>query len=179
MPSPKKWDAPQSALDHRYWGTADPLVQIYRALKLNNKKYYPSPIGLQCPKCKVTHRVTSRKMRANLGKSCPTCRKRWAVVTAPPPLPYINEAQPVPLEGFVGATWKERYAEYLKSPEWAARSKATKERDGNRCRVCNSPDRLQAHHRTYERVGREAEGDLVTLCDPCHDLFHKHRKLVH
>jgi hypothetical protein len=63
------------------------------------------------------------------------------------------------------------YEEYLQSPEWKARAAAAKERDGNRCRLCNSPDNLNAHHRTYERAGREDPEDLTTLCKWCHTLY--------
>lgn len=64
------------------------------------------------------------------------------------------------------------YADYLQTPEWKARSAAAKQRAGHRCQVCNSPSRLQAHHRTYERRGREEDGDLTVLCDGCHERHH-------
>lgn len=64
------------------------------------------------------------------------------------------------------------YQEYLQTPEWAAKRKLTLERDGYRCRVCNSEQQLRAHHRTYERRGNEDLDDLTTLCQPCHDRFH-------
>jgi 5-methylcytosine-specific restriction endonuclease McrA len=63
------------------------------------------------------------------------------------------------------------YEEYLQSDEWKARATAAKERDGNRCRLCNSPDNLNAHHRTYERAGDEDPDDLTTLCKWCHTLY--------
>lgn len=28
------------------------------------------------------------------------------------------------------------------------------------------------HHRTYDRLGHELHGDLLNLCDTCHDLVH-------
>lgn len=64
------------------------------------------------------------------------------------------------------------YEAYLQSPEWRERRRRTLERDGYRCRVCNSPDNLDAHHRTYERFGEELDEDLTTLCRRCHDFFH-------
>ncbi len=37
---------------------------------------------------------------------------------------------------------------------------------------------LEVHHRTYERVGRELETDLVALCWSCHDeVTDRHRTL--
>ena len=49
-------------------------------------------------------------------------------------------------------------------------------RDGYRCRLCNSPDELQAHHRTYDRKGREDLEDLTTLCRECHDVVTDHQR---
>lgn len=71
------------------------------------------------------------------------------------------------------------YTEYIKSPEWKAKSLAAKERAGFRCQVCNrsaSETILDAHHRTYERLGNERDDDIVVLCADCHELFEKSRR---
>lgn len=70
------------------------------------------------------------------------------------------------------------YKDYLQSPEWGVKRDAQLLEDGFRCRVCNSPDGLQVHHRTYEHRGHEQPGDLVTLCAACHGDFHSNRQLV-
>lgn len=70
------------------------------------------------------------------------------------------------------------YYEYINSPEWYAKSDAAKARAGYRCQVCNSTRQLNTHHRTYERLGRELDTDLIVLCRDCHDLFHKQGKLA-
>jgi hypothetical protein len=67
---------------------------------------------------------------------------------------------------------QEEYAEYLKSKKWQERRGATQERDGGSCIICNSSSDLAVHHRTYVRRYEEHPEDLVTLCQPCHDLFH-------
>lgn len=64
------------------------------------------------------------------------------------------------------------YEAYLQSPEWQQRRKAALERAEYRCQICNSPQRLDAHHRTYERLGNEEPADLTVLCRACHDTFH-------
>lgn len=69
------------------------------------------------------------------------------------------------------------YVQYLLSPEWKARRLVEIERAGHRCELCNSPGPFHVHHRTYERRGDEAPGDLVVLCPPCHETFHEHRTL--
>lgn len=65
------------------------------------------------------------------------------------------------------------YDEYLKTQEWAAIREQALERDGRRCRACNSDTKLNVHHRTYERRGCEFLNDLTTLCQRCHEHFHK------
>lgn len=66
------------------------------------------------------------------------------------------------------------YAEYLQSEEWRFRREIHLEAVGHRCQLCNSPERpLHVHHRTYANRGRERFYDLVVLCGPCHEAFHK------
>lgn len=68
------------------------------------------------------------------------------------------------------------YREYLASKEWAEKRSQIIQRDGCRCRLCNSPAALTVHHRTYERLGHEEEDDLTTLCRKCHAWFHAREK---
>lgn len=70
------------------------------------------------------------------------------------------------------------YVDYLKTPEWIRRRFAHLQAVEYRCQVCNSPDELTVHHRTYERLGCEKFTDLLVLCWPCHKLFHERRKLA-
>ena len=69
------------------------------------------------------------------------------------------------------------YAEYLLSEQWAETRQRILRRDGFRCSVCNASNGLNVHHRTYERIGCEADSDLVTLCRECHEIFHRSGKL--
>ena len=69
------------------------------------------------------------------------------------------------------------YKEYLASPEWEEMADAVKARDGC-CVLCSSKNDLEAHHRTYERIGVEELDDLVTVCKPCHTLFHAAVKVM-
>lgn len=65
------------------------------------------------------------------------------------------------------------YQAYLRTLHWREVAKAAKERAGGRCQLCNDTDRLETHHRTYERRGFEEDWDLTVLCDRCHEKFHR------
>jgi 5-methylcytosine-specific restriction endonuclease McrA len=47
------------------------------------------------------------------------------------------------------------------------------ERDGWRCQVCGSMQRLQVHHlKLRSQSGADAEHNLITLCAECHARMH-------
>jgi hypothetical protein len=64
------------------------------------------------------------------------------------------------------------YEQYLRTDHWLKVRDAAIERANRRCALCNSAVNLHAHHRTYERLGRELPGDITVLCSVCHDKFH-------
>lgn len=73
------------------------------------------------------------------------------------------------------------YEEYIQSVEWRRRANEAKRRAGYRCRVCNrssSQVTLDAHHRTYERLGHEDPDDITVLCRDCHELFEMNKKVL-
>ncbi len=70
------------------------------------------------------------------------------------------------------------YLDYLRTPEWQERRKRILQRDSYHCQVCFSTEHLNVHHRTYERRGNENDGDLTTLCQGCHQVFHENGRLV-
>lgn len=63
------------------------------------------------------------------------------------------------------------YKEYIQSAAWKLKADAAKKRAGYRCQVCYGTDRLQAHHRTYIRLGNELLTDITVLCDKCHETI--------
>lgn len=86
---------------------------------------------------------------------------------------YFDEGElPDRLADIEIANQNARYKDYLSSPEWQERRKIKLAEAGYRCQLCNSPKRLQVHHRTYERRGNEAMRDLIVLCADCHGRFH-------
>jgi len=70
------------------------------------------------------------------------------------------------------------YNAFLKSNYWKSVRKLVLIRDGFRCRVCSSIDKLHIHHDTYIHHTREHEhlGDLRTLCESCHNKWHTGKK---
>lgn len=69
------------------------------------------------------------------------------------------------------------YQIYIRSDAWRQKANEAKERAGQRCQVCNGTERLQAHHRNYDRLGYELPEDITILCDECHELFSKQGRL--
>jgi len=86
----------------------------------------------------------------------------------------LNQAHSVNSEELALAIKALPYPEFTATLYWQAIAQAVKERDGKRCCVCNSPQRLEAHHRTYERHGYEHMhlGDMTTLCRKHHQMYH-------
>lgn len=64
------------------------------------------------------------------------------------------------------------YFAYLQTDHWKEMRRLALEHAEHRCQLCNSPDNLEVHHRTYERMGRERLGDLTVLCTDCHGWHH-------
>jgi hypothetical protein len=64
------------------------------------------------------------------------------------------------------------YAAYLQSEEWRRKRDARLAIDTYRCRLCDSQDDLEVHHRpsSYPRIPNESiTDDLTTLCRTCHE----------
>jgi len=70
------------------------------------------------------------------------------------------------------ATWKRNYDDYIASKPWKDKAEAAKARVGYRCQTCNEKVSLNAHHRTYERLGNELPEDITVLCADCHSKIH-------
>lgn len=68
------------------------------------------------------------------------------------------------------------YADYLQTPHWKQIRAMALHQANYRCQLCNGKEKLQVHHRTYERLGCEWLEDLTVLCRGCHELFHQSRK---
>lgn len=63
------------------------------------------------------------------------------------------------------------YAAYLSSPAWRDLKARYRESDLPQICMCGET-KVQLHHTTYERVGRERLDDLIPLCHDCHTTAH-------
>lgn len=65
------------------------------------------------------------------------------------------------------------YADYLNTDHWQALTRKKRQAAGYKCEQCGCDDeRLDTHHLTYERIGRERMEDLIVLCESCHREEH-------
>lgn len=65
------------------------------------------------------------------------------------------------------------YEKYLKSGHWKEfRKRFLARKKPKGCWSCGRKGRLDLHHVTYERLGRERIGDVVAICRTCHDEVH-------
>lgn len=70
-----------------------------------------------------------------------------------------------------GYRWKD-YSKYLQTPHWQRLRERLKRSSRWECYSCGSTERLQVHHKTYDRLGHERLSDLVVLCEICHSKIH-------
>jgi 5-methylcytosine-specific restriction endonuclease McrA len=99
------------------------------------------------------------------------------------PAPWL-EAQPQNSGQYIKELWRDaelqlmKYSDYLQTEEWQETRADALRRAAHGCQVCNSPGKLDVHHRTYARRGQEEPCDLIVLCAACHVLFHENGRLL-
>jgi len=64
------------------------------------------------------------------------------------------------------------YKDYLESDDWQDQRKRALHLANHKCQICGGRFILQAHHKTYERLGEEKDEDLIILCQQCHKAMH-------
>lgn len=67
---------------------------------------------------------------------------------------------------------KEKYHEYLQSPEWKEFRKKAFEHYGKKCAHCKRTKFLQIHHKTYANIFNEKLEDVMVLCELHHKKIH-------
>ena len=61
---------------------------------------------------------------------------------------------------------------YLRSSNWKLKKRRILQRAGHRCERCRAEEKLDVHHKTYERLRYELPEDLEALCRECHREAH-------
>lgn len=69
--------------------------------------------------------------------------------------------------------WWAHYHEYMGSQEWFELREKVLQRDGYVCRGCLVNKATEVHHLTYEHFGEEFAFQLLSLCHPCHERYHR------
>ncbi len=64
------------------------------------------------------------------------------------------------------------YAAYLHSDHWRLLRLEILSTRGSQCERCKKFGRVDVHHLTYLRIGRELPSDLQVLCRSCHKAQH-------
>lgn len=69
------------------------------------------------------------------------------------------------------------YSDFLKTEYWKGIRHYKLYNANYKCALCNSKEKLNVHHKTYEHHGLEhikkyADEDLIVLCNDCHEKFH-------
>lgn len=68
---------------------------------------------------------------------------------------------------------KFNYEKYIRSSQWKNRRAIFFQRHDHSCSACTSKRKIHLHHKSYDRVGREPDRDLVALCEICHSEVHR------
>jgi 5-methylcytosine-specific restriction endonuclease McrA len=163
-----------------------PVVRVEGRKRVRKGRAYFFEWFFQCPSCRAMYMVEAAKRLAGevlmevqdnlstallahvadeLGYVVPKKVRpaRKAKKHKPPHVPFVRPD----------------YYEYIRSPAWRQRAEAAKVRAGHRCQICNRHRQevvLDAHHRTYQRLGREKPEDITVLCRGCHEIYEKHKK---
>ena len=69
-----------------------------------------------------------------------------------------------------------KYKEYLEGDHWKRFRQQVLEFWNWKCCLCPSSKKLEVHHNTYDRLGRERLSDCVCLCHECHRKVHGQMK---
>jgi len=64
------------------------------------------------------------------------------------------------------------YNEYLNSKEWIDKRNEALKISDYKCAKCGVKESLHVHHLNYDNVLNESQGDLLVVCNKCHNDIH-------
>lgn len=68
---------------------------------------------------------------------------------------------------------KFNYQKYIRSNQWKNLRAIYLQKQDRSCSACTRKRKIHLHHKSYDRVGREPDRDLVPLCEICHSEVHR------
>jgi len=165
----------RDVMSYYYWET-NLAVSILKA-SLNDEKMMINKfvqgycVVTSCPNCgsDVFSYPRSREKRRYMKDDvlCPVCsdRKKWIKERKSKEewedyKIYLKKLKDMP------------YKEYLRTNHWLDVRRRALNRANNKCQLCYNENKLQVHHKTYERRGHEHNSDVIVLCEKCHKKFH-------
>lgn len=87
-----------------------------------------------------------------------------------PPVPKRKKKERKPKKKKVDR--RKEYESYIKGPIWRAFREKAFEFYGRYCAKCGSIHKLHVHHKHYKTLFNEGLGDVMILCEPCHEEEH-------
>ena len=116
----------------------------------------------------VVWKVSSRKRRKNV--NIPT---------------HKNPIKNIDNDKYKHTTWKDSYREDLNDERWKMKREKILKRDGYKCRWCGCIDKLDVHHKYYNkypdgsrvRTWDYPDDALIVLCRDCHEKYHSKNKV--
>ena len=155
-----------------YWHSNLSPTQIQNLTGRNAKQLSatagPLCFMAQCVTCgsDFTARKTSRN--AEYGRQCDICTNKERISAH---RSFLLDWEPT--DHIPESVDKKSYAAYLNSSSWKQKRKIALKRACYRCQLCSQAQtRLEVHHNSYERLGREQIEDLCVLCTSCHKKHH-------
>lgn len=112
---------------------------------------------IRCEKC--FRQVKAKNLSRHLKDRCIALKRKEIIKNRP--LFTSKEYQEIYLKSEHWCKIKERFYSLFKS-----------------CQLCNKRGKLNIHHLTYKRIGKEKTTDLIVLCEDCH-INKVHKKLIH
>ena len=102
-------------------------------------------------------------------------REEYESSLAPPAekKPPRKKVQPVTVRKGDRSWVEPTYEDYISSAGWEKRRADYFAGHARKCFACGARDKIQLHHKTYARMGRELDEDLMPLCERCHSEVHR------
>lgn len=152
----------------------DEELMMYDALKLKESNYKRCLILLLVSNGIFMHNGKSLRKQSRLGLECILRKNKIEI-----PARYLSK-RPKPKNKKnrnknKAKKRKQNYIDYINSSEWRDFRKMIIDERGSFCERCDGEfESVHIHHIHYKNFKKELRGDVLVLCESCHNLMHKH-----